>query len=73
MPLAEYTAEVDRHIRELKESKRLPGVDEIRMPGERRRQSREDRLRNGVPLAKPLVAQLDKLAGELGVKMLGER
>jgi len=73
LPLAEYTAEVDRHIRELKESKRLPGVDEIRMPGERRRQSREDRLRNGVPLAKPLVAQLDKLAGELGVKMLGER
>src|SRR3954453_23571547 len=70
LPLDQYKAEVDRHVRELKESKRLPGVDEIRMPGERRRQCREERLRDGVPLAAPLVAQLDKLAGELGIKRL---
>ena len=43
LPLEDYKAEVDRHVRELKESKRLPGVDEIRMPGERRRVCREDR------------------------------
>ena len=67
LPLADYKAEVDRHIRELKESKRLPGVDEIRMPGERRRQCRDDRTRNGVPLAPPLVAQLDTLAAQLGI------
>ena len=73
LPLDAYTAEVDRHVRELKASKRLPGVDEIRMPGERRRQCREERTRDGVPLAPPLVAQLDKLAGELGVRKLGER
>ena len=65
LPLDDYKAEVDRHIRELKDSKRLPGVDEIRMPGERRRQCREERLRDGVPLAPPLVAQLDKMAAEL--------
>src|SRR3954447_6775930 len=64
----EYKAEVDRHVRELKESKRLPGVDEIRMPGERRLACRNDRLRNGVPLSAALLAQLDKLAGGLGVK-----
>ena len=73
LPLAEYTAEVDRHIRELKESRRLPGVDEIRMPGERRRQSREERTRDGVPLAAPLVAQLEKLAAELSIKPLSAR
>jgi L-2-hydroxycarboxylate dehydrogenase (NAD+) len=73
LPLDDYKAEVDRHIRELKESKRLPGVDEIRMPGERRRQCREERLRDGVPLAPPLVAQLDKLAGELGIEKLQSR
>lgn len=73
LPVAEYTAEIDRHIRELKESRRLPGVDEIRMPGERRRECREERLRDGVPLAAPLVAQLDKMAGELGVKTLNQR
>jgi L-2-hydroxycarboxylate dehydrogenase (NAD+) len=73
LPLEAYKAEVDRHIGELKGSRRLPGVDEIRMPGERRRQCREERLRDGVPLAPPLVAQLDKMAGELGVKPLNQR
>src|SRR6476469_4316925 len=73
LPLDDYKAEVDRHVRELKESKRLPGVDEIRMPGERRRGCHEDRRRNGVPLAAPLVAQLDKMAGELGIKRINER
>jgi LDH2 family malate/lactate/ureidoglycolate dehydrogenase len=73
LPLAAYTAEVDRHIGELKQSKRLPGVDEIRMPGERRRACREDRLRDGVPLAPPLVAQLDALAAQLGIPPLASR
>ena len=31
-----FTAEVDRHVRDLRASKRLPGVDEIRLPGDRR-------------------------------------
>ena len=73
LPLEDYKAEVDRHVRELKASKRLPGVDEIRMPGERRRQTREDRRQNGVPLSGALVAQLDKMAGELGIKPLQSR
>jgi L-2-hydroxycarboxylate dehydrogenase (NAD+) len=73
LPLSDYKAEVDRHIGELKASQRLPGVDEIRMPGERRRQSRAERTRDGLPLSGALVAQLDKLAGELGVKTLAAR
>src|SRR3954452_15003689 len=73
LPLVEYSAKVDRHIGELKESKRLPGVEEIRMPGERRRACRDDRVRNGVPLAAPLVAQLDKMAAELGIQPLNLR
>ncbi|MBV8840484.1 MAG: Ldh family oxidoreductase, partial [Alphaproteobacteria bacterium] len=73
LPLAEYKAEVDRHIHELKQSKRLPGVDAIRMPGERRRECRAARTRDGVPLTPPLVAQLDRLAAELGVRPLDGR
>jgi len=68
-----FTAEVDRHMRDLRHSQRLPGVDAIRMPGEQRRARREDRVRNGVPMPPELLTQLDKLAGELGVKRLGER
>ena len=73
VPLATFTAEVDRHVRDLRGSQRLPGFDAIRLPGEQRRTRREDRARNGVPMAPELLAQLDKLAGELGVKRLGER
>src|SRR5262245_45622565 len=73
LPLEAYKAAVDRHVLELKASKRLPGVDQIRMPGERRLACRDERLRNGVPLAAPLVAQLDKMAGELDVTPLAGR
>jgi L-2-hydroxycarboxylate dehydrogenase (NAD+) len=73
MPLEHYRADVDRQIAELKASQRLPGVDEIRMPGERRRECREERTRDGVPLSAALVGQLDKLTGELGIKKLSER
>jgi len=73
LPLATFTAQVDRHVRDLRQSKRLPGVDEIRLPGDRRGQCREERLRDGVPIARVLLAQLDKLADELKVKPLRER
>src|ERR1700686_38534 len=73
LPLQIFTAEVDRHVGDLRASKRLPGVDEIRLPGDRRGSCRDERLRNGVPIAAPLLAQLDKLATELKIKALRER
>src|SRR4051812_41379593 len=73
LPLGASPAEVDRHIGELKASRRLPGVGEIRMPGVRRRQSRAERTRDGLPLSPALVAQLDRLAAELSVKPLSAR
>ena len=72
-PLETFRAEMDRHLRDLRSSRPLPGHEEVRLPGQERRARREDRLRNGVPMPQPLIAQLDKLAGELGVKALGER
>ena len=73
LPLTTFTAEVDRHVRDLRQTKRLPGVDKIRLPGDRRTDCRVERLRDGVPIAKPLLAQLDKLAAELKVTPLAGR
>ena len=73
LPLATFTAEVDRHVRDFRASKRLPGVDDIRLPGDRRAQCRAERLRDGVPIAPALLTQLDKLAAELKIKPLRER
>src|SRR5262249_21243118 len=72
-PLATFPAEVDRHLHDLRQSNRLPGVDVIRLPGERRRQCREQRDHDGIPLAGALIDQLDKLAKELDIATLAER
>ena len=73
IPLADFTAEVDRHMGDFHASRRLPGFDAIRLPGERRRDCRAARERDGIPLPDALAAQLDKLAGEMGVKAIGKR
>jgi LDH2 family malate/lactate/ureidoglycolate dehydrogenase len=70
LPLASFTAEVDRHLRDLRASQRLPGFDAIRLPGEERRRRRDDRIANGVPILPELMVQLDRLATELGLKPL---
>jgi L-2-hydroxycarboxylate dehydrogenase (NAD+) len=72
-PLATFKSEMDRHLRDLAGSKPLPGFDAVRMPGAERQRRREERMREGVPMPAELVAQLDKLAAELGVKRLSER
>jgi L-2-hydroxycarboxylate dehydrogenase (NAD+) len=71
-PLATFKAAVDRHQRELRASATLPG-EGVRLPGEQRAARRADRLRNGLALAPELLAQLDKLAGELSIKPLAAR
>jgi L-2-hydroxycarboxylate dehydrogenase (NAD+) len=70
--LETFKAEVDRHIRELRASKTLPG-ESVRLPGEQRAQRRADRLANGLSLAPELLAELDKVAAELGIKPLAAR
>jgi LDH2 family malate/lactate/ureidoglycolate dehydrogenase len=71
-PLAQFKAEVDRHIRAMRDTKPLPGHT-VRLPGEQRAKRRTDRLHNGLPLLPELLAQLDKLAGDLSIKPLRER
>ena len=73
LPVDVFAAEVARHLDDLRHSERLPGADPIRMPGDQRAARRAERAQHGVPLAAPLVAQLDKLAGELGIKRISER
>jgi LDH2 family malate/lactate/ureidoglycolate dehydrogenase len=70
-PIAEFRKAVDVLIRDIRNSKRLPGVDRIHIPGEGSHAARADRLKNGVPLPAALLAALDQLAGELRIAPLG--
>ena len=73
VPLTAFKAEVDRHLRDLKASQRLPGHDAIRLPGERRRRCQTERARDGVPILPEVRAQLDQLAAELAIAPLQAR
>jgi LDH2 family malate/lactate/ureidoglycolate dehydrogenase len=68
-----FKAEVDRHVGDLNNSRRLPGVDEIRVPGQGRVARRRERAANGVPLSPTLIAQVDEVAKSLGVAPLSAR
>jgi LDH2 family malate/lactate/ureidoglycolate dehydrogenase len=72
-PLDMFKAEVDRHIRELVSSRRLPSGDGIRVPGMGRAARCAERERDGVPLNAAVLAQVDELAKSLAITPLGAR
>jgi len=65
--VTEFKRSVDRVIRDLHASPTLPGVDAVRVPGERSHRLRIERERDGIPLHGTLLARLDGLAASLGV------
>jgi LDH2 family malate/lactate/ureidoglycolate dehydrogenase len=69
--VADFKRRVDALVRDLRASERMPGVDAVRIPGEGSHRAREERLREGVPVAPALRAALDTLAADLGIEPLG--
>lgn len=68
--VAEFKQSVDVLARDLRASRRLPGVDHIRLPGEQSHLKRIDNLKSGVPVPPALLASLDQLASELRIAPL---
>lgn len=67
---AHFKHEVDRLVRDIKHSQKLPGVERIWLPGEQSHEKRERYLQTGIPLAPALVEDLNQLARELGIHPL---
>jgi len=65
-----FKQSVDEIWDQMKSSPKLPGIDEIRLPGERSASIHEDRTANGIPVSSELRSSLDQLAGRLGVERL---
>ena len=68
--VAAFKHGVDDIWEQMKSSAKLPGVDEIRLPGERSAKIYEDRMADGVPISAELRRTLDDLADRVGVKRL---
>jgi LDH2 family malate/lactate/ureidoglycolate dehydrogenase len=71
MPAAEFKRGVDRLIRDIRDSPRLPGVERIWLPGEQSHTKLLDRRAHGVPVPKALRESLDNVARDLNVELLG--
>jgi L-2-hydroxycarboxylate dehydrogenase (NAD+) len=70
MPPTEFKKNVDGLIRDIRDSRRLPGFDRIWLPGEQGHAKRLDRRAHGIPMPKALRDNLDAVARELKIAAL---
>ncbi len=68
--VGEFKARVDRLVRELRASERMPGVERIWLPGEQSHERRAANERDGIPIGPALLQQLDGFADEMGIARL---
>jgi L-2-hydroxycarboxylate dehydrogenase (NAD+) len=70
MPAADFKRAVDQVIRDIRNSRRLPGVERIWLPGEQSHAKLLDRRAHGVPMPKSLRDSLDAVARDLAIAPL---
>jgi len=68
--VAAFKARVDQLVRDLRASRRMPGVERIWLPGEQSQAKRVAYARDGIPIAAGLMSKLNQLAAELGITAL---
>jgi L-2-hydroxycarboxylate dehydrogenase (NAD+) len=66
-PVEAFKEEMDRVIREIRDSERIDNVDRIWMPGEMEHERILERKEKGIPLAPVVIANLNRLAAELNL------
>ena len=65
MPLDEFRRRADQLVDDVHSSALAPGVERIYVPGELEAHRREQRRRDGIPLSKGLIDELDAIAASL--------
>lgn len=71
LPRDEYDRMIDRYITSIKSSRRMPGVDEILMPGEIELRRLAERKGHGVSVPDETWRQIRELASSLGASLEG--
>src|SRR5437667_98972 len=69
-PIEAFKRNIDEVIREMRNSKRMSGVERIRVPGEQSHATWLERSATGVPMNDTLFRDLQRLASDLGVEGL---
>ena len=63
--MAEFKAEMDLRIQEIRKSTPMEGADPIRLPGEKALERQQKMRSEGVPVAQPVLLQLREIAQRL--------
>jgi LDH2 family malate/lactate/ureidoglycolate dehydrogenase len=66
-PVDDFKREMDRSIREIRNSEPMEGVDRIWLPGEMEFYKMHERRKHGIPIAPAVIEQLRQLATDLGL------
>ena len=69
-PIETFKRNVDLVIRDLRNSKKMPGIERIRLPGEQSHATWLERSAAGVPMNDSLFNDLQRLAAALGIEGL---
>jgi L-2-hydroxycarboxylate dehydrogenase (NAD+) len=65
-----FRQQIDKIVRDIRGSERLPNVERIWLPGEQSHEKRSRNARRGIPLSPLLISELNGLAVELGIEPL---
>lgn len=69
-PVETFKRNVDQVIREMRSSRKMSGVERIRLPGEQSHATWLERSATGIPMIDTLYKDLQRLASDLGVEGL---
>ena len=69
LPLEEFKRNMDTMIRDIKNSPRAKGVDEIFLPGEMERRKREKRIAEGIPLGPKTLSDLVEIGARMNIQL----
>jgi LDH2 family malate/lactate/ureidoglycolate dehydrogenase len=61
IPIQTFKERMDQLIKELKSSRRMKGVEKIYLPGEKEHETREQNLRDGIPISRGVLSELNRL------------
>jgi L-2-hydroxycarboxylate dehydrogenase (NAD+) len=67
-PAGEFKAHMDKWIRRFRNAKTVQGQDKVLIPGDPEREMEVERMKNGIPLLKPVIEDLKYLAEKFNVR-----
>ena len=67
-PAKDFKMHMDKWIKRFRDAKTIKGEEKVLIPGDPEREMEDERMKNGIPLLKPVVEDLKFLAERFEVK-----